>query len=76
MQGYPNKGYPTPWQNNHMDRYQYSNSAPFLAGPTPSEAYKDPNRDMKLIRKMGEMFQKMTGEMFQKMTSEIMNMSW
>ena len=56
------------WQSGHMDRCQYSNSAPFLAGPTPSEAYKDPNREMKLIKKMGEMFQKMT--------SEILNMNW
>merc|ERR1711874_740195 len=59
-QGNPNNGYPAAWQNGHMDRCQYSNSAPFLAGPTPAEAYKDPNRDMKLIRKMGEMFQRMT----------------
>ena len=68
MQGNPNYGYQPAWQSGHMDRYHYSNSAPFLAGPTPAEAYKDPNRDMKLIRKMGEMFQRMT--------SEIMNMSW
>merc|ERR1711874_198964 len=34
-QGNPNNGYPTAWQNGHMDRCQYSNSAPFLAGPTP-----------------------------------------
>ena len=67
-QGNPNNGYPTAWQNGHMDRCQYSNSAPFLAGPTPTEAYKDPNREMKFIRKMGEMLQKMT--------SELMNMSW
>ena len=67
-QGNPNNGYPTAWQSGHMDRRQYSNIAPFLAGPTPPEAYKDPNREMKFIRKMGEMLQKMT--------SELMNMSW
>ena len=69
MQGNPNMGNPTTWQkNNHMDRYQYPNSTPFLVGPTPYEAYKDPNRDMNVIMKIGQMFQTMS--------SQIMNMHW
>ena len=66
-QGNKNSGHPTAWQNNHIDRYQYLNNAPFLAGPTPYEAYKDPNRDMYMIRKIGQMFHEMS--------SKIMNMN-
>ena len=68
MQGNPNMGNPTTWKNNHMDRYQYPNNTPFLAGPNPYEAYKDPNRDMNMIMKIGQMFQTMS--------SQIMNMHW
>ena len=67
IQGNKNSGHPTAWQNNHIDRYQYLNNAPFLAGPTPYEAYKDPNRDMYMIRKIGQMFHEMS--------SQIMNMN-
>ena len=67
-QGNPNKGYPKTWQNNNMDRHQYSNSVPsFLAGPTPSEAYMNPNRNMNMI--------KMMGDMFLEISSKIMNMN-
>ena len=68
MQGNPNMGNPTTWKNNHMDRYQYPNNTPFLAGPNPYEAYKDPNRDMNMIMKIGQMFQTMS--------SQLMNMHW
>jgi len=67
-QGNPNKGYPKTWQNNNMDRHQYSNSVPsFLAGPTPSEAYMNPNRNMNMFKMMGDMFLEM---------SKIMNMNY
>jgi len=60
-QGNPNKGYPKTWQNNNMDRHQYSNSVPsFLAGPTPSEAYMNPNRNMNMFKMMGDMFLEMS----------------
>ena len=61
------QGNPKAWQNNNMDRHQYSNSAPFLAGPTPSEAYRNPNRNMNMI--------KMMGDMFIEMSSKIMSMN-
>ena len=67
MQGNPKRqdnqnmqGNPKTWQNNNMDRHQYSNCAPFLAGPTPSEAYMNPNRNMNMIKMMGDMFQEMS----------------
>ena len=76
MHGNQNKGYTARWQNNHMNRNQYPNSTPFLAGPTPYESYKDPNRDMNMIRKMGQMFQEMTTQIFQEMSTQIMNMNY
>ena len=56
------QGNPKAWQNNNMDRHQYSNSAPFLAGPTPSEAYRNPNRNMNMIKLMGDMFIEMSSK--------------
>ena len=79
MHGNQNKGYPVHWQNNHwqnnhMNGNQYPNNTPFLAGPTPSGAYRDPNRDMNMIRKMGNMFQEMSTQIIQEMSAQIMNM--
>ena len=37
MQGNPNMGNPTAWQNNQMNSYQYPNNTSFLAGPTPTK---------------------------------------
>ena len=74
MHGNQNKGYTAHWQNNHMNRNQYPNSTPFLAGPTPSEAYRDPSRDMNMIRQMGKMFQEMSNQIIQDMSTQIMNM--
>ena len=54
------QGNPKTWQNNNKDRHQYSNCAPFLAGPTPSEAYMNPNRNMNMMKMMGDMFQEMS----------------
>ena len=54
------QGNPKTWQNNNKDRHQYSNCAPFLAGPTPSEAYMNPNRNMNMIKMMGDIFQEMS----------------
>ena len=65
------QGNPKTWQNNNKDRHQYSNCAPFLAGPTPSEAYMNPNRNMNMMKMMGDMFQ----EMYQEMSFRIMNMN-
>ena len=74
MHGNQNKGYTARWQNNHMNRNQYPNSTPFLAGPTPSEAYRDPSRDMNMIRQIGKMFQEMSNQIIQDMSTQIMNM--
>ena len=74
MHGNQNKGYTARWQNNHMNRNQYPNSTPFLAGPIPSEAYRDPSRDMNMIRQMGKMFQEMSNQIIQDMSTQIMNM--
>ena len=74
MYGNQNKGYQAHWQNTHMNGNQYPNSTHFLAGPTPNEVYRDPSRDMNMIRQMGKMFQDMSNQIIQNMSTQIMNM--
>ena len=57
-------GYQLNHQNNHMNGYHNTNNEGFLGkGPTPYEAYMDPNRPMKI----------MLGQLFEEMTTRIMN---
>ena len=57
-------GYQLNHQINHMNGYHNTNSEGFLGkGPTPYEAYRDPNRPMKI----------MLGQLFEEMTTRIMN---
>ena len=67
MQGNPNTGNPAAWLNNNRDSYQCPSGTSFLVGPTPSEAYMNPNRNMNMI--------KMMGDMFLEMSDKIMNMN-
>ena len=59
-----NYGYQQNHQNNHVNGYLNTNNEGFLGkGPTPYEAYMDPNRPMK----------RMLGQLFEEMTARIMN---
>ena len=67
MQGNPNMGNPAAWQNNNRDRYQCPSGTSFLAGPTPSEAYRNPNRNINMIKMLEDMFQEMSSRIIMNM---------
>merc|ERR1712029_1216160 len=67
MQGNPNTGNPAAWLNNNRDSYQCPSGTSFLVGPTPSEAYMNPNRNMNMIKMLGEMFQEMSSKIIMNM---------